>query len=81
MPLRLTFRKYPVYTPITLHPTAPLYNIIIIILYDTILRQKRNFKHEKNEFNCAAIFPVWHELPMLRSGQINVVGIRRRQGT
>ena len=60
-------------------PTAPLYNIIII--YDTILRQKRNFKHEKTEFNSAAIFPVWHELPMLRRGQINVVGLRRRQET
>ena len=34
------------YTPITSYPTAPLYNIIII--YDTILRQKRNLKHEKN---------------------------------
>ena len=33
------------YTPITLYPTAPLYNIIII--YDTILRQKQNVKHEK----------------------------------
>ena len=35
------------YTPITVDQTASLYNIIIIILYDTILRQKRNFKHEK----------------------------------
>ena len=33
------------YTPITLHPRAPLYNIIIIV--DTVLTQKRNFKHEK----------------------------------
>ena len=33
------------YTPITLYPTAPLYNIIII--FDTILRQKRDYKHEK----------------------------------
>ena len=33
------------YTPITLHPKAPLYNIIIIV--DRVLRQKRNFKHEK----------------------------------
>ena len=31
------------------------------------------------EFNSPAIFPVWRELPMLRSGQINVAGIRRRQ--
>ena len=36
---------------------------------------------EKTEFNSAAIFPVWHELPMLHRGQINVVGIRRRQET
>ena len=36
---------YTDYTPITLYPTAPLYNIIII--YDTILRQRRHFKHEK----------------------------------
>ena len=28
----------------------------------------------ETEFNSAAIFPVWHELPMLRRGQINVVG-------
>ena len=27
------------------HQLAPLYNIIIIV--DTVLRQKRNFKHEK----------------------------------
>ena len=34
---------------------------------------------KNNEFNSAAIFPVWHEL--LRSAQINVAGIRRRQET
>ena len=33
------------YTPDTLYPKAPLYNIIIIV--DTVLRQKRKFKHEK----------------------------------
>ena len=38
-----------------------------------------NTKH--NEINSAAIFPVWQELPMLRCGQINVAGIRRRQET
>ena len=27
-----------------------------------LLRQKRIFKHTKNEFNSAAIFLVWHEL-------------------
>ena len=25
---------------------------------------------KNNEFNSAAIFPVWHELPMLRSGRL-----------
>ncbi len=33
------------HTPVTLYPKAPLYNTIIIV--DTVLRQKRNFKHEK----------------------------------
>ena len=35
-------------TPITVYQTAPLYSIIVIRrgVYDTILRQKRNFKHE-----------------------------------
>ena len=36
---------------------------------------------KNNEFNSAAIFPVSHELYMLRCGQINVAGIRRRQDT
>ena len=36
---------------------------------------------KNNEFNSAAIFPVSHELPMLRCGQINVAGMRRRQET
>ena len=36
---------------------------------------------KNNEFNSAAIFPVWHELPMLHRGQINVAGIGRRQET
>ena len=34
-----------------------------------------------NEFNSAAIFPVWHELTRLRRGQINVAGIRRLRET
>ena len=33
------------YTPITLYPTAPLY--IIIIIFDTVLRQKRICKRER----------------------------------
>ena len=33
------------YTPVTLHPKAPLYNIIILV--DAVLRQKRNFTDEK----------------------------------
>ena len=32
---------------------------------------------KNNEFNSAAIFPIWHELPRLRGGQISVSGIRR----
>ena len=36
---------------------------------------------KKTEFNRAAILPVWHELSMLRRGQINMVGIRRWQET
>ena len=36
---------------------------------------------KNNEFNYAAIFPVWHELPMLHRGQINVANIRRWQET
>ena len=31
---------------------------------------------KNNEFNSAAIFPVWHGLPMLHSGQINVAGMK-----
>ena len=36
---------------------------------------------KNNEFNDAAMFPVWHELPMLLHGQMNVVGVRIRQET
>ena len=36
---------------------------------------------KNNQFNSAAIFPIWHELPMLRRGQINVADMRRRQET
>ena len=45
--LKLKFRKYPSnrYTPITLYPTLPFYNIIII--FDTVVTQKRNIEHEK----------------------------------
>ena len=42
--LKLTLGNMQRYTPIRIYPTAPLYNIII---YDTILRQERHFKHEK----------------------------------
>ncbi len=43
------------------------------------LGRKEILDTNSNEFNSAAIFPVWHELPMLRRGQINVAGIRRRR--
>ena len=36
---------------------------------------------KNNEFNSDAIFPIWHEHPMLHRGQINVADIRRRQET
>ena len=36
------------------YTTAPLYNIIII--FDTVVRQKQHFKYKNNEFNSAAIF-------------------------
>ena len=36
---------------------------------------------KNSEFNSAAIFPVWHELPRLRCSQISMAGIRRRQET
>ena len=42
--LNLKFRKYPaIQTPITLYPTLPL---IIIIIFDMVLRQKRNIQQE-----------------------------------
>ena len=37
------------YTPITCYTTAPRYNIII--MFDTVVRQKRNFKHERKRFH------------------------------
>ena len=43
--LKLNFRKYPAMHTNYITPKAPLYNIIIIV--DTVFRQKRNFKHEK----------------------------------
>ena len=47
MVLKLTFRKYPANTH-QLHYT-PLHHvtIIIIIIFDTVLRQKENLEHEK----------------------------------
>ena len=72
----LTFRQYPtIYTPITLYPTAPLYSIIII--YDTLLRQRQKINTKDIELNSVAISVLWHELPRLWRGQINVTGIRR----
>ena len=47
------------YIPITLYPTAPLYNILII--YDTILRKKRNFKHEK-KMNSTVLPPFQFDM-------------------
>ena len=36
---------------------------------------------KNNEFNGTVMFSVWHELPRLLRGQVNVAGIRRRQET
>ena len=48
---------------------------------DDDLGRNKILNTRNNEFNSAVIFPVWHELPMLRRDQINVAGIRRRQET
>ncbi len=40
------------YTPVRLYPKAPHYSIIIIV--DTVLRQKRNVKHEKQQYRHIA---------------------------
>ena len=62
-------------TPITLYPTAPLYDIIII--FDTVGRNE--FVNAKNnEFNSAAISLLWHPSAMLCGIQINVAGIQQR---
>ena len=45
-------------------------SLLVIILYDTL-----NTKN--NEFNSAAIFPIWHELPRLICSQINVADGRK----
>ena len=45
------------------------------------LGRKEISNTKNNEFNDAAMFPVWHELPMLLRDQINVVDILRRQET
>ena len=73
--LKLTFWQYP-----AIHTNY-------IISHCTTLQYNHNTWHEiflntkNNEFNDAAIFPIWHILPRLHRGQINVADIRRRQGT
>ena len=64
------------YTLITLHPKAPLYNIIIIV--DTVLRQKEILNTKNIEVNNIAILPLWHERPMPARRQSNVRGTHRR---
>ena len=51
---------------------------IIIIIFDTVVRQKRNFKQKNNEFNSVAILILWHASPRLGHFQANVPGMRRR---
>ena len=55
-------------------PTAPLYNIII--MFDTVLKQKKNLNTKDNEFNIAAISLLWHAPPGICRGQFNVADIR-----
>ena len=68
--------KYPVIHAnyIISHCTTLQYNHNIMT---QCLGRNEILNTKNNEFNSAAIFPVWHELPMLRRGQINVAGIRR----
>ena len=77
--LKLTFWQYPaIHTNYTIsHCTTLQYN------HDMTRYLGRNeILNTKNiEFNNAAFFLVWHELPRLCCGQINVAGIRRRQET
>ena len=75
--LKLTFMQYPAMHTncIISHCTTLQYN------HNNISRRNEILNTKNNEFNSAAIFPVWHELPMLRCGQINVTGIRRQQET
>ena len=74
--LKLKFSQYSSIHTNCIIPHSPLYNIIII--FETVLRQKRICKREDNEFNSAAISLLWHPPAMLCSGKINVAGIRRR---
>ena len=43
-----------------------------------LLTQNEIVNKKDNEFNIVAISLLWHELPMLCRGKINVAGIRRR---
>ena len=75
--LKLTFTQYPaIHTNyIISHCTTLQYNHNYMTRY---LDRNEILDTKNNEINSAAIFPVWHELPMLHRGQINVAGIRRR---
>ena len=47
-------------------------------IYDTIvptIGRNEILNTKNNEFNSAAMFPVWHELPKLLRVQINLAGI------
>ena len=70
--LRLTFWKYP-----AIHTNYSISHCITLQSYMTrYLGRNEIFNTKNNEFNSAAIFPVWHELPRLCCGKINVAGIR-----
>ena len=65
------------YTPITLYPKEPLYNIIIIV--DTVLKSRNEILNTRsNEINNIAILPLWHARSRPARRQANVHGIHRR---
>ena len=66
------------YTPITVYETVPLYSIIIIKYITRYLGRNEILNMKDIEFNSVAISVLWHELPRLCRGQINVAGICRR---
>ena len=64
------------YTPVTLYPKAPLYDIIIIAdMHGTIGRNEIS-NTKCNEIKNIAILPLWHACSKPARRQDNVRGIR-----